>query len=475
MKGRTLAVLAAIVALLAAFVWFVERDLPGSDERAELAKRVLDFDGDEVDAVEWSADGESLRLERGDAGWRLTAPLDTRADTGLADGWVEQLTTLEKQRTLEGTSAAAVGLAPPAATVSIEVDGEDRLLLVGGRLPASDLRVVAASEAGPFWVVEDTLDESMMRAVDDWRSRDLWPGSAAEVERLTLTTADSELELARREGDFWLEAPIEDRADPGTVRRLLDRLAGAQVERFVAASESQVAALESPEAVVTIEQKSGEIWTLEIGPSVSEPPVGDPEASNPETSDAEVMPADGDAGVAPSSVRLARAENSVLTVDDPLAEAWTLAVDEWRSLELATLEVFEIDRVTAIDEAGTVILDRVDGQWSRDGEAIAATTVSDLLYALTGAKAVAVDAPDSSVDPLLTLTLGGSAGDERLEILPAIDDRHPARTSGRTALVWVEGAVYRDLRSKLLEVRAAPVEGAAVEPQADAPTAPEGG
>ena len=41
MKPRTVVLLALVVAALGAFIWFVERDLPSSEERAERSRKVL--------------------------------------------------------------------------------------------------------------------------------------------------------------------------------------------------------------------------------------------------------------------------------------------------------------------------------------------------------------------------------------------------------------------------------------------------
>ena len=46
MRPRTLLVLAAVVAALAAWVFFHERELPSSDERRRLARRVFRLEPD---------------------------------------------------------------------------------------------------------------------------------------------------------------------------------------------------------------------------------------------------------------------------------------------------------------------------------------------------------------------------------------------------------------------------------------------
>ncbi|KAB2960110.1 MAG: class I SAM-dependent methyltransferase, partial [Thermoanaerobaculia bacterium] len=66
MKPRTLAVLAAVVASLGAWVWFWEREQPSSEERRRLERRVFRLEADQITAltVEWK--GRTVRLERAD-------------------------------------------------------------------------------------------------------------------------------------------------------------------------------------------------------------------------------------------------------------------------------------------------------------------------------------------------------------------------------------------------------------------------
>ena len=48
MKPRTLLVLLALVVGLGAFVWFFEREQPGSEEREKLANRVLGVEREDM-------------------------------------------------------------------------------------------------------------------------------------------------------------------------------------------------------------------------------------------------------------------------------------------------------------------------------------------------------------------------------------------------------------------------------------------
>ena len=63
-KPRTLLVLLALVAGLGAFVWFYEREQPGSEEREKLAKRVLGVEREDVVRLELHAGDRTTELVR---------------------------------------------------------------------------------------------------------------------------------------------------------------------------------------------------------------------------------------------------------------------------------------------------------------------------------------------------------------------------------------------------------------------------
>ncbi len=152
----------------------------------------------------------------------------------------------------------------------------------------------------------------------------------------------------------------------------------------------------------------------------------------------------------------ARTEGAVIRVADRLGEDMVRAADEWRSLDWATLKVFEVDGVEVVDEAGDLSFERINGEWVRDGEPVEFNVVSDLLYAMTGTKAEALDAESSvTSEPVLTVVLNPGAGEERLEVFEPQADRFPARNAGRETVLLLGGDRVRDIRSRIADARAA--------------------
>jgi hypothetical protein len=64
MRSRGLLILAGLVLAVGAFIAFIERDLPTTDERAERADRLIDVDVDRVEKLVVSHGEETVTLER---------------------------------------------------------------------------------------------------------------------------------------------------------------------------------------------------------------------------------------------------------------------------------------------------------------------------------------------------------------------------------------------------------------------------
>jgi hypothetical protein len=180
-KPRTVAILAAVVAALAAFVLFFERELPSTDDRRERAGKALALEPEEVTALTLEWEGREVRFERapkgeGEAppvvrGWRLAAPITGRADGARLDQLLSALAALEVERELEGTSRADVGLEPPRGQVRWTAGATEGALEVGGEVPASSNVVIAVAGRPEPVVVARAFAADLGRAAADWRAR----------------------------------------------------------------------------------------------------------------------------------------------------------------------------------------------------------------------------------------------------------------------------------------------------------------
>ncbi len=141
MKFRNTLILAVVVVVIGAFFYiFVVR--PASrirtpDEVKEEAKKVLPFERDQVESITIVRQDEELVLEKKeDEKWRLSSPVDARADSSQVSSLLTDLEYLKKEATIaekdlpkEGVSA--YGLDQPRYSLTVSLEGRERTLQFG--------------------------------------------------------------------------------------------------------------------------------------------------------------------------------------------------------------------------------------------------------------------------------------------------------------------------------------------------------
>ena len=494
MKPRTLLVLLALVAGLGAFVWFYEREQPGSEEREKLAKRVLGVEREDVVRLELHAgdrvtelvrthqaddkaaadesanDAEAATAKSGDDQdrWRLRQPIDFAADYWQVDALVRTLAELDSVRELDEYDPKEVGLDSPRGRVVVELaDGKKKELLIGSEVPGSGNLIVAVEGEPGASVVAGSLWESVDKDAAAWRDPDLFAPERDDIVAMTLEHgapgAVSTVRLTRSGEDFELAAPIQDRADPDGVNALLRELTGLRADEFLDAPPPlQSIGLDPPRARLTVELRSGEPFVLLWG-----------------------------ARKEGSQESYAKTGDLVVTTAAALDQPLERALPDWRSKEWSSMPVFEVDRVSVADAQGTLELTRAEGSWKRGEDAIEYGPVSDFLYAIDDAKAERIAEPAEAAaigQPEIAVTFSAvdevasgqakptpngesapaPAKTERLELYaPTAENLVPARAAGRDAVLLLRRETRDQIVAKLQAVRDAkpPTEEPATVPQ----------
>lgn len=481
MRPRTLLILLVLVLGLGAFIWFWEREMPSSEERVEQAKKVVPFEKDEVRKVTLespagkvvfervahpeadkkeekqgeSADSEEAPGEEAlgepESEWKMTSPMQARADAFAVDGLLDALTGLEKTRTLEDVQRKDVGLDKPRATVRVETEDGTQVLQIGAAVPTGGSVIAGLEGKDEAYVVSDTIWSQLDREPGSWRDRQLFRASRDAIARIALTGPGGQrVVLVQQAGRFRLESPFADRADKDKIDDLYADLSGLTAEQFVDQPPAPPAqmGLQPPQAVVEVTFKNGEPFRIELGaPTSPEPETPDPMA------DPSAPP--------PAAVVHARVGKQLIETRTRLAQAAVRPPVEWRALGLSAFEVHEIELATLRDGKGELRLTRAGTDWKRGEETISYVPVSDLLFALTGAQAdrlLSVQEAGALGQPVLTAELDAkAAGKETLTLYPTRADGVPARVSGRDVVLLLPKEKVQEILARLGDVRGAKV------------------
>jgi Domain of unknown function (DUF4340) len=466
MKPRTLLVLLVVVLALGAFIWFYERKLPSTEERTELEKKVWRLEKDDVTALTLQSSKGQVRLERVKnrgpkkkdglaeepaVEWRMTRPLAVRADSFAVDRLLASLTALEKNRSLDEVNARDVGLDKPRAVIRLATKDGEKVLRLGAEVPPGGSLIAGFEGEKGAYVVSDSILSEIDHDPKDWRDRVMFRGDRDAIQRLALTgAAGGPVVLVRQPSGFWIEGPAaeRDRADKTLVDGLLADLTGLQAERFPDAAKPL------PELGLAPPRGSVEV-TLPGSPSPLRIDLGAP-----------VTGQEAPAGETSGELVYAREGNILFEARTRLTEAVERAPAAWRAAQLSAFEVHQIDSATVRDGNTALNLTRAGTDWKRGTTTISFLPVSDLLFAVTGAKASRLLTPAEAqamhadlAKPLLRFELRtrpeDKTGRETVALYPPLQEGVPALVSGRQTVLLLPAETLADIQKKLQDVRAA--------------------
>jgi len=249
MKGKNLAILAAVVIALLAYILLFERHQPTSDEARRDADKVLQgLEEDDVTGLLVVGPKGRVRLERLGDEWRLREPIDYPADASIVSSTLGSLANLSSDRRLAAgeVDLAEYGLDDPVAEVTLTLDdGSDISFTVGDEMPLGSKRPVMVDAGGEIAIVPGWFIDDLERDVDDWRSREVTNVRADQVASIEIEAGDDTIRAVRVGRNWQLLSPVKDLADRDHLEGLVSDLDALRIGNrdLIEASRDRLRAL----------------------------------------------------------------------------------------------------------------------------------------------------------------------------------------------------------------------------------------
>ena len=367
MRNRNLIILALVAVALGAFIFFVERYQPTTDEVVERADRVFpDLDEETVVAVEVETSHGPVRLVQVNEEWRLIEPMDFPADATAVRSLVGAIANLDAERTLPlgEVDLSDFGLDDPAlGVVLVDAQGRRFSLAVGDKTPLGSNRAVRRGTDEEIVLSSAAFVASLDREVDDWRSRDVIDLLEHDLASIEVSTAEDRILIVQDDGRWQLQEPLADLADRDQLQSLISELNTLRVSEFLPVDvDLSELGLDPPAfRVLLARADSEEIVTLELSASEEEEGAG--------------------------TVICRRNGADLFRVPDSIVTRLSKAPVLWRSDKVWPFSSWDVSRVEISNATGEVALKDADGLWQLDdgGEAESAevrrrlTSLADLV------------------------------------------------------------------------------------------------
>jgi hypothetical protein len=228
-------------------------------------KAILKFDREKLDGIDVTAGGKTMAVAKDGADWKITRPVQTRADFGSVEGLVGRLGSVQMKSIVTENATPAdlkkYGLDTPEATVNLNAGSARATLLMGGK--AADNTVYARDASKPSVVtVESALLDDLKKSADDYRRKDIFEFRPFNANRVEMARNGQTVVLERVKGtgenapDTWKRvSPTAADVDREKSDSLLSKLSNIRAASFVDAAAKT--GLDKPALTVTVKFDDG--------------------------------------------------------------------------------------------------------------------------------------------------------------------------------------------------------------------------
>jgi hypothetical protein len=270
MRPRYTALLALILVGLGAYLYFVEsKQAPEGSGKQTL----LEITADDVSAITLAYGDREIGLERRDGTWRMTKPVDAPADELAVKNLIRAIADAEVKKTIDDPPADLLpfGLAPPFVTITLT--GKDGTALpaikVGKTTAVSYSTYVQRADKPAVYLTPSSFRTGVDKQPKDLRDKTILTFNDKDVTAITLRgEGGGVVELAKKDGNWWIEQPAAYRADNNAVRALLSTVKNLRATDFAndnpAAADLAAYGLAPPQRQLVL-RAGDQTITLDVG------------------------------------------------------------------------------------------------------------------------------------------------------------------------------------------------------------------
>ena len=275
MKWKTTLILFVIAAAVFAYLVFVERNRPGTEEAARQAQNLVNFSRDKINGLVVQNGDDKIDIRRHDDKWRLEIPIKDQADGSVVnnllldlENWQKDAAISAKEMEADKNKLADYGLANPKLRLKLLGPDAPPEIFFGKDAALEGKMYVRFENSKETFLVNQSVKKAIDKKPEDFRDRKLTDLIMAQVVRVVLKTSAGEMELQKK-GDHWdIVKPLHTRADDQKVSDLIAQVTTARIQQFVADDRGDLHpyGLAEPRGALTLfaqDDKQGQ--TLQIG------------------------------------------------------------------------------------------------------------------------------------------------------------------------------------------------------------------
>lgn len=240
MKLKNTLILLVVAGAIYAFIHFYESKLPSTQEAAERAGRVVQFDRDKIKTITIKNTDTKIELEKRDGVWFMEKPVKDRADSLAVSQLFTTAESLKSDQTIPPDKQSGgkdplkeFGLGSPETRLAFK-GGDKPIEILFGKDAAVEGKIyVRLENSKTAYVIGNDLKNQVTKKVDEFRDHRLTDVVSTQVNKVHLKTAAGEIELVKKDQHWSLTKPFKARGNDQKIGDLIAQAANAKVDSFV--------------------------------------------------------------------------------------------------------------------------------------------------------------------------------------------------------------------------------------------------
>jgi hypothetical protein len=209
-------------------------------EESERSTRITDLKLENVHHVTIRRDAETLAFTREGEAWRMTAPVDDKANNAAVNTLVSSAVNARIERTVQPSKldASSHGLGmQPDATLYLQTEEKDTSLTIrlGGHNITKSHFYAQLELSNDVLLLPAGLRRYAMQPISDYRDDSLIDFVIDDVNRLRISSLNDTLVWEKNSSDRWTAIVAGDTifGDASRIEAILRRLRGIRVRKFL--------------------------------------------------------------------------------------------------------------------------------------------------------------------------------------------------------------------------------------------------
>lgn len=434
MKSKGLLTASFLLLLLTGVLWWSNKRAAKADKEPieSTTTKLVGIPEDQLQEIEIKRrSGETVRLQRNDSKWQITAPKSLPADADAVSSMLSTLSSLSSDRTIEdkATSLEQYGLIQPAIELDItDKNKKTSKLLVGDDTPAGTAVYATITGDPRVFALSSYKKSSLDKSTNDLRDKRLLTFDSDKVSSIELTAKKQTIVFGRSKDEWQIVKPKPFRADRSQVEELLRTLRDAKMDLGTSEDEKKAAAAFSagtPLAAAIVTDVSG-------------------------TQDLQVRKNKDDYYAKSSAV------SGIYKISSGTGPGLDKGLDDFRNKKLFDFGFADPDKVEVHDGSKGLFLLRSDSDWWSNGTKMEENSVRSLIDKIRDLSASKfVDSGFTSAVLDLTVTSNDGKRIEKVSISKN-GAAYVAKRENEPALYELDASAVTDVQKSAADLKPAP-------------------